>query len=368
MKVGIITMHRVIHYGSVLQAYALQQVLFRLGINNEIIDYVYPNAKHLPTKRISVISFIKNVVHLMLDFLCLKQSKDESNIRLFIKNDLIKTNRSFSSPEKLYKNCPKYDVYLTGSDQVWNTDYLNGDTSFFFSFVSDGKKISYASSFGRFTFSGEKAEEWLANLKSYTAISVREQKAVDIIRHNINRDAELVLDPTLLLDKQYWMNFARKSDVIDDDGYILVYVLTYAWNPFPFAEDVIRFYEKKLGLKVLVLEPALIIQNNPNWILVKNVSPREFVSLFLNASLVITTSFHGTAFSVNLETPFFSIINENTVNDDRITSLLHVVGLSDRGIANNSKLPVLTTPNFKESSNKLAIEREKSIAFLKTNC
>lgn len=369
MKVGILTMHRVIHFGSVLQAYALQQTLFKIGIDNEIIDYVYPNYKH---KNIPLLKQIISKIKIFI-YKCINGNKNTelNKIKYFIYKKLIRSKREYASPLMLKYFCPKYDIYLTGSDQVWNTDYLKGDTSFFFSFIKNkkAKKISYASSFGKFTFTGVKATKWLANLDSYNAISVRETKAAQIIKNIKNIDPEIVLDPTLLLDKNDWIEFAKNCINLEEDKYILVYVLTYAWNPFPYAENLIKHYESELGYKIKVLEPQSLFEKNPNWEYINNISPEEFISLFSNASLVITTSFHGTAFSINLETPFFSIINDtNKDNDDRIKSLLDIVGLNERGIINNSNFPNFTKPDFKDATYKLKKEREKSISFLKTNC
>jgi hypothetical protein len=170
MKVGILTMHRVIHFGSVLQAYALQQILFKLGIDNEIIDYVYQNHKH---KGISLLkAFIIRLKIFIYNLIKDNKSTEDNKIKNFIEQKLIKSKRHFSSLYTLKYLCPKYNIYITGSDQVWNTDYLKGDTSFFFSFVKNknAKKISYASSFGKFTFTGKEAESWLSNLeKSFSA-------------------------------------------------------------------------------------------------------------------------------------------------------------------------------------------------------
>lgn len=365
-------MHRVVHFGSVLQAYALQRVLQQMGIDNEIIDYVYPNSWHLPQRhRCFVVDFLYSmrdfVIHIVSSVR--KDSSNETNkIRLFIDKYLIKSRFEYNTVEELADKCPKYDVYLTGSDQVWNTDYLRGDTSFFFSFVNEphAKKVSYAASFGRFTLDGEDAKKWLSHLNSYSAISVREVKAAEIIRRYIGRSVEVVLDPTLLLSKQDWLNF---SQTINNQSrpYILVYVLTYAWDPFPFAESVIVKYQKELGCRVVVLEPISLQESFPDWIYMYNVSPQEFVWLFANAELIITTSFHGTAFSVNLETSFYTIHRENGVNDDRISSLLEAVGLTDRLIYNNAMVPDFTKPNFEMAKGRLHTLRQQSLDYLSRN-
>lgn len=363
MRIGLITMHRVIHFGSVLQAYALQQILFRLGYDNEIIDYVYPNQFHKPEKRPS----IKGRIYNLLVKILRRKPAETNKIADFIKNKLVKSKHSFNSPAKLAKNCPAYDIYLTGSDQVWNTDYLKGDTSFFFSFLpADSKKVSYAASFGRFTFRGEKAKQWLENLNSYDAISVREHKAAEIIQKYTGKDVDIVLDPTLLLTKKEWEEFAGERKCIEGK-YLLVYVLTYAWQPFPYALDVIESLEKETGLKVVVLEPMSLKEKHTEWTYMENLSPNEFVNLFKNASLIITTSFHGTAFSINLQRPFISIISDSGANDDRISSLCESVGLTNNLLMEGSIINNIPATDFSESQKRLDCLREDSLLFLRNS-
>lgn len=369
MKVGIITQHRVIHFGSVLQAFALQQALYRLNIDNEIIDYIYPNKAHLKEKKTPTIrSFISRILRKILSLAIKRKETSEPNkIRQFISERLKKSSRSFKSPTDLANNCPKYDIYLTGSDQVWNTDYLNGDTSFFFSFVcKPSKKVSYASSFGRFSFSGDEAKKWLSNLNDYASVSVRERKAVEIINKYTGINAVEVLDPTLLLNTDYWLKFAGIEEV-NRKKFILVYILTYAWNPFPYAEEFVRYYEDLLGYEVLVIEPEAILERNPSWKYLNNPSPEDFVKLFAEASLVITTSFHGLAFSISLKTPFFVITKDNNVNDDRIQSLLKNLNLSHRGIPVNSSFPEMAECDFSKAYVELESRRNNSIKYLKEN-
>lgn len=360
MKIGILTMHRVIHFGSVLQAFALQQTLLKMGLKNEIIDYVYPNEWHVPTQKQNIkekiYSYFKKIV-----------PQKQSKIEEFISKELIKTSKTYKTPQELALKCPYFDIYITGSDQVWNTDYLKGDKSFFFNFLPDGtKKISYASSFGRFTFDGEAAKEWLNNLSTYEALSVREEKAQKIIKKYTGLDSELVLDPTLLISKEEWESFASKERYVDDD-YILVYMLTYAWQPFPYALQLIQHFEKMLGWKVVVIEPLNLREKNPQWQYVENISPHEFINLFKNAGLILTSSFHGTAFSINLERPFYSLVSENKVNDDRISSLCRNLNLNDNLLFVNSKMPLFPEMDFCHTRRLLNLYRNQSLSFLKCN-
>ncbi len=365
--IGILTQHRVIHYGSVLQAYALQRILNELGMTNEIIDYKYPNKAHISKSQKT--SFRALIYQYLAAFLRLirNDKNEKSKIEEFINKELFKSKKTFRTPEELAKYCPKYDIYLTGSDQVWNTDYLNGDTSFFFPFApKDAVKVSYASSFGRFSFSGHKAEEWISNLKSYKSISVREMNAANIIKSYIDVEVTEVLDPTLLIHREGWLDFAESRSKSRKE-YILVYLLTYAWDPFPYAEDLAIHYQQKQNYQVKVIEPELLSLNHADWEYVNNVSPHKFVKLFAEASLVITNSFHGVCFSVNMHTPFIPLIRDNDVNDDRLQSLLKKVGLESIGLTVGADYPENTEIDFNATEKLLNELRIDSMNYIIDN-
>lgn len=364
MKIGIITMHRVIHFGSVLQAYALQKFLLNNGLDNEIIDYVYPNKLHNKTNVKKFRYILSKTYHAIITLLSNTKKYSKSEIKKFIRYELIKSKQKYKTAEKLSANYPKYDIYLTGSDQVWNTEYLKGDTSFFCSFVNtEAPKIAYAASFGRFTFEGDKAKSWLSNLLSYKALSVREKNAQEIIKLYTGLDAELVVDPTLLLSKNDWIDFAGEQPLIKGK-YIFVYILVYAWNPFPYALDTVKHFEKLTGWKVVVIEPMFNSKDYPEWQYAYNLSPHQFVNIIKNAGLVITNSFHGTTFSINLEVPFISIINRNKVKDDRIKSLCERVGCEDSLLMEQSPLPDFPHLDFSKNTVNLEKHRENSANYL----
>lgn len=357
-------MHRVVHFGSVLQAYALQKFLSNNGLDNEIIDYVYPNKMHLKPNARKFRNILSKTYHAIITILTGTKKYSKSEIQNFIRYELIKSKKKYKTAEDLSSNYPKYDIYLTGSDQVWNTEYLKGDTSFFFSFVDKGApKISYAASFGKFTFEGDKAKSWLGNLSSYKALSVREKNAQDIIKQYTGLEAELVVDPTLLLSKKEWVEFAGKEPLIKGK-YILVYILVYAWNPFPYALDSIKHFEKLTGWKVVVIEPMFNRSDYPQWQYADNLSPHQFVNIIKNAGLVVTNSFHGTTFSINLEVPFISIINRNKVKDDRIKSLCERVGCEDSLLMEQSPMPDFPHLDFSKNTGNLKKHREKSTDYL----
>lgn len=367
MKIGIITQHRVRHFGSVLQAYALQRFLFNHGLDNEIIDYVYPNKKHRHVSwkkkiKLFLVSLKRGLKRKDVESSSLNKL---SKIEQFIEDGLIKSEEKFESCSALRNNCPKYDVYLTGSDQVWNTQYLRGDTSFFFSWLSKGeKKVSYASSFGKFKLEGRLAKKWLSNLESYRAISVRETNAAKIIKEYTGLSTLVVLDPTLLLDRSDWLTFAELK-APQRKKYVLVYLLTYVWNPIEYAEKLLTQIIANTEYDVIVIEPESITYAHRGWKYVADPSPADFIRLFAEASVIVTNSFHGTAFAVNLQTPFYSILKANRDNDDRIASLLHNVGiLEDVNSKSEEDTTIVYFDNFDKIDIKLQQLRENSTKFL----
>lgn len=363
--VGIITMHKVINYGSALQAYALQQVIEKLGYDCEIIDYVYPNEYHLSqyAKMPFWKSWILFIIQLLYGF---PQKKRMKLFESFYSKFLKLSSVCYKSREQLQNHPPHYDIYVTGSDQVWNPKYIGGDTNFMLSFVSDVPKIAYSASFATDSISEKYKEMYKNCLNEYAAISVREQKGVEIVNSLLGRNAEVVLDPTLLLKAEEYETIAKESTIQINEPYILAYILGYSFNPYPYVEHLIKHIQKKLGYKVYLLNVSnvrmLFVRDT---VRLQKVGPSEFVYLFKNASFVITTSFHGTAFSIIFNKPFYALVKKGN-RDDRIMSLLQLLGLKDRAIFFNSALPqyIVGIENAEQLFSRLSVVREHSIEYL----
>lgn len=328
-KTGIITMHRVENYGSLLQAYALQQCLTKLGVNSEIIDYKYPNEAHYFN---GVKSKIRRLVSSLFDvFLGFPKLQRRKKFRKFIERYLILSSSMYHTKEEIEENPPYYDFYLTGSDQVWNPKYVSTDPTFMFSFVK-GEIVcaSYASSFATEIIPKEYLDDYSTYLSRYKLISVRESSGVEIVRKITGMNAFLACDPTLLLTNNDWSKLALRSKLNVGGPYILIYILTYSFNPYPEVDELIDFVQEKMGMQIIILNGRKEDYYRKNTRVIKNAGPEDFIKLFKCASFVITTSFHGTVFAQIFKVPFYSIIKNSSQSDSRIHDLLKNADLESR--------------------------------------
>lgn len=320
-KIGIITMHKVLNYGSALQAYALQKVLEDMGNEVEIIDYIYPNNYHLQYQRHQKVW--RRLASRIINYFRKNLYKERrEGLNTFYKEHLHLT-KTYHTREELVNDPPIYDIYMTGSDQVWNPKSIHEDTNFMLSFTNSPNKVAYAASFAKGEMPEEYEKIYAKELHKYKRIFMREQKGCDIVKNLTGKETEVVLDPTLLLNKQQWLRFAEQSTIQINEPYILVYVLGYSFNIYPYIYELIKHVQKQKGMKLAILH-----MNNKyaktlsNTCFVENASIYDFVRLFSKASMVLTDSFHGTAFSLNMGVPFYSVINQTDDADTRIVDLL----------------------------------------------
>lgn len=320
-KVAIITRHNVLNYGSVLQAYATEGILRQLGHDPVTVDYrrSAENLDQLVRRysegRSAIHKLYRNTVWRALygagearfksareRFLTLSPHCDESTV-----NDLL----------------PDADVYLTGSDQVWNE---LGDGTIDPVFFWDGldktegaKLVSYAASFGKggvVPGYEERIGKWL---KRYSSISVREDSGKSIVE-SYGIECEQVVDPTLLLDREEWLKIADPKPA-RKKPYALVYNLHPDSGMLGYVADKTR----GSGLEVVSVCPTFRKRIGKQVIL---PTLPEFLALFRDAACVYTDSFHGTAFCINLGTPFVEVFPKE--NAARNKSVLRLFGLEGR--------------------------------------
>ena len=318
MKIGLVTIYHVPNYGSVLQTYATQMILEKMGHECVVIRYNYRN-----------------------DYFFAKQGQKRDKFKEwqldnipFLKsgklNKFRKEHLNFSKKFDTYEELEQYDwtsfdCFIVGSDQVWNTKYLHGNPAFLLKFVPDNKpRISFSSSFATNGLPEEFRDLFTNELKKFKVLSVRESNGVDIIQRSlgINKDVQITLDPTLLLSKEDWLKNITRSPIRKKRPYILLYMWTYAFEPRPYILRVVEHFQKIMSADVRVLEGHRELKDlQCSYIDENKACVGRFIELFANADLVITSSFHGTAFAVNFGIPLISIV-PNGESDDRQSSLL----------------------------------------------
>lgn len=327
MKVCIATIFNVSNYGTVLQAYATQKIIERYGCEVEIINYITKQRTISRKLFWSPDRYKENPLLRLLYIL----SRFPNNIyktiifRRFQKKWLKLSKRKYITIQDLVKNPPQADIYLTGSDQVWNSDYNEGiDYGFFLDFGDESKiRCSYAASLGMEHIPASEIDEYKRLLEKYRIITVREQMAVDEL-NKIEFKSEIVLDPTLVVKKDEWISIGKNNMKLHD--YILVMVL--------YGEDCgIPDIAKKISEETnsTIVELCWNPFNHRKWKTIYGKSPEEFISFVNNAKFIITNSFHVTAFSINFGKQFIAVKREKYNN--RISSLLNLFGLENRYIS-----------------------------------
>lgn len=323
IKCGVLTFQMTTNYGAVLQAYALMHALNNFdAVNCEILDYRceavedrYKIMRRYETARELVKAALCAVPNAVLKKKFAKFTYEQCEISEPI------------MPGNLKKALVQYDIVVVGSDQIWNSELTGGDENYFLPFQSSCKKIAYAASFG--SFDDEKLIKYYfeKDISDFTAVSLREMDTVKYLDNAEKYKIQQVLDPTFLLNREDWKNTFIKSRLIQDK-YILVYKMMDAEGLFEFA----RKLGKEKGLPIIY-----ITHSARRKIGMKNIftaSPEEFLNYMYYAEYVVTSSFHGTALSVNLNKEFYYALDTKKITANRrIEALMNLLNLQNRNIA-----------------------------------
>lgn len=343
VRVGILTIHNSPNYGACLQSYALYKYVSQLpGVECEVIDLHRPHEEGY-VKSNKFVSYreepfsIKRLVKSVLKKILRLESKNvtfysnSSKCKFDEFNSCIKFSRSYWGIDELYANPPYYDIYMTGSDQVWNPTQPYCLEPYFLTFVPKGKKkISYASSIGVTKLLENEKQDFKRWLFSYDAISVRERQAKDLLTSFIDKPVTQVADPTFLLDSEIWRNLAVYSQ--DIEPYILLFTVGFDYNLLKFAVKI----SNESGLRLIYLNQLLSEPVDGSYKVVNDAGPREFLGLIAHAEMVITDSYHATVFSLILKAKnFYTYIAADNNRGSRIWDLLETFQESSHLLLNN---------------------------------
>lgn len=356
-KIGIITFHCSYNYGSALQAYALQKYLNKNYSDTKIIDFVLK--KNFEQYYIFRYIYYKKIKYFFEDLKYFKKNmRRRKSFIEFKKKYFSLTQKTYYDSKKMGELNNEFDTFICGSDQIWNAACTNGlNPAYFLKFVNNkNKKIAYAPSIAHLNFDEKILQKYKDYISEFDAISVREESTVNILMPLTNKKIEVVLDPTLLLEKNDYMEITQQPK---EKKYIFVYML----------EDIdlqLINYVKKIsentGLKVIYLlrDDIKEFKNSKN---VYGISPNEFLGYIENATYIITNSFHATVFSIIFEKKFCTF--KTKLSYSRMVDLLTKLNLSSRIYDENFDMN--QDIDYSVVSNLLAKLKQSSVNYLERN-
>ena len=359
MKTGLVTFYHIHHYGALLQAYATERSVERCGSQCEIVDY-YVNQNNDLFRRPTGLGSAAADVHTALHYAPLKARYQR--FEEFSKQYLRISGHRFESLEELKNAELPYDVILSGSDQIWNPKIFP-DGRFdpvFFGAFSRRRKIAYAPSFGIPHVPEGMEEELRGYLAGFSHVSVRERQGQVIVEEVTGKTVPVVLDPTLLLDREEWSAIAHPPA---EKGYILCYCISKPGALSPY----IHALAEKTGLPVVQL-CGIRQKVHPKAKCVLDAGPAEFLGLFQNASYVCTNSFHGTVFSVQFQKPFFTAVAPSELaapESSRTFSILSRLGLTGRIIGKGDTAGLDDAIDWASVDRRLEEARKSSLTYLR---
>lgn len=381
MKIGIITYWSSSdNYGQQLQCFALQKYLKGLGHDAYLIRY-------MPTSHISLWRRIARSIKYRLLAASEQKEKDKKTKLICERNKLLSYKRDFNNfrdkyiqstgiiyrnIKELRSNPPTADIYICGSDQVWNNSLKDPDTAgWFLDFGKPTvKRVSYAASIGRDIDSSE-INRFTKYLKNFNAISVREQKAYALC-HQLGFDKSIIaIDPTLLLNSSAYDSIEIDSNGIDVAGepYVFIYTLNIRTAEEIYWDDFQKIIAKN-GLQIRSVSSSGYLPARELLPGVQNEQATipEWLSLIKHSEYVITTSFHGVVFCLLYHKPFYAVLlnNEYSKGNDRIISLLEFLHLSNLIVSNSESLKQINFENIDwiDVDAMIALLRQKSTHFI----
>jgi len=353
------TYHRSYNYGASLQAYALQQALIGIGFENKILDFSRNSFVNEPFISGNLKIDIARMLFRILSFFHIKEKK-----RLIKKFDeftkkYLQLTRKYDSFEDLCENIPEVDCFITGSDQVFTVRKPELVVSRnMLAFVKGrAKKYSYAASLAEYDLNNSEKEKFKKLLNDFDAVSVREKRAANYLLSNLGIECRVDLDPVFLLNKDDWVKIAKVPEIN------VPYILYYQVNSNPLANYILKKIKNLTKKMIVCVQTNPIIRVKADRVIL-DASPEEFLGWIMNADLVVTTSFHGTAFSILFEKDFYTLTKPSS-NPVRIINLLENYHLDDRLIYDVEGIDLTSKINWNNIIKLIEKDRNYSLQYLK---
>lgn len=361
MKIAILTYINALNYGAVLQALALQSVLTDQGHEVSVLNYASPhiesvytldlNNRENKTVKIRLHSFVNR---------SLNNQKREAFQRF--KAEYLNLTREYRTSYELSTTNEEFDLFITGSDQVFNDYCSNLDPAFFLSFVVNSKKkYTYASSFGDDNIPEHYKGIYKTFLSDFQNFSFREKSAISIIKDLINQKVHIDPDPTLLLDKAQWKSLLKLKKSKSKVKYIVVYYVKDYKELMNYAREL----KRRTGFKIVVFNFHFREMLLGKEIVRFSKGPDDFLRNLSNASYIITNSFHGTVFATLFNIPFLSEVSTKKGKNLRIQEYLESLNLKERILDGKDIDAIFQPVDWKEVQSTLKKRREKAIAYIR---
>lgn len=360
-RIGVISIHYGVNFGSSLQAIALQHYLRKRDseLYVEVINYIPP--RFTLKSRIAAVckGSLSSIAHKAIRFMRFQTNNGRYKRYLSQNATVSPALYNMKQLENRYKG---FDCLIAGSDQIWNSDYNRSvDPAYFLRFASEGtRKIAYAASCGKDSFTDDEWEKIREYTSDFSAIGMRESSAVKMMADAGVQGCQFVLDPTFLLDRNGWSKYERKDPDCPSD-YLLLYFLDTD------GSDIIRLAKNIARQKTL--KTVLIVNGRSKKTregygvdyVAYNKTPDVYIWLFRNASYIVTNSFHGVSFSINMERQFVAVKRDKY--NTRLDSILGAMGLLDRYIGTD-ETTLKDDIDYTEVNGRKAELYEKSTSFL----
>ena len=369
-KIGIITFHASHNCGSMLQAYSLQKNIEKLfNTKVEIINY----SSKFQREYYSLFSPNRNIRKILKNCLFLTNFKKIRNhfndYNRFIDKELVLSDKEYSTEEELKDEEFEYSTIVAGSDQCWNINCPDGGDAYFINFVK-GKainKVAYAPSLGSSNIVkfAKKPGDYKELLCDFSGLSVRERNAQRWLTELTGRTVDLLVDPTMLFDKQEWLNQFNLPNRRYKN-----YIFYYAFKYDDEVNEAVKCIAKKYKKDVYVIDAKAWTRKalwRYGFKLTKNGGPFEFLCMIRDSDFVLTTSFHGTVFSSIFHKQFWFLNSSmHSADDDRATSLLAQIGLENRFVSlEELQQKDINSPiDYKRVDSMIAKEKKRACDYL----
>ncbi len=375
-KIAIITLNGYDNFGNRLQNFAVEHTIkilgfepFTLRVNpGRIYSYIpklsiNERLKLLKTRHFSYI-YLQIKTKLRKIFLSKRDSLIKQRREIIFKDF---TKKFLNESSTIYKNkdfseniVNKFDYFITGSDQVWNPTYAIDSSIYFLTYAPSKKRIAFAPSFGISYMPENKREQFRDWLNGMNSLSIREEAGAKIIKELTGRTAQVLLDPTAILNKKEWLEISKASENKPKKDFLLTYFL----GDISLQNQlIIKKIAKKYSLEIVYLAN---IQKNKHYL----IGPSEFIDYINSAKLFITDSFHGVIFSTIMETPFIvhkRVKPEGRCMYSRIETLLRIFNYEERAthLIDYDDLDNIFNQSFNHTSTVFKKEKEKTLRYLR---